>query len=158
AQLAKRVRRGGWQGDGVGPDGWPVEGDDRRCHGAEVIPQRTRDRCDLAFADQVGESDALHGQMQPPGGDQIQAAEPGERGLVIEDELLYAGLVFEGEVAGVEVASWCPARPPPPVVADVFDVLDLGWFHLDGPRDTMEILGHARIAVTMEIYTSADGA
>ena len=25
------------------------------------------------------------------------------------------------------------------------------------PRDTMEILGHARIAVTMEIYTSADG-
>jgi integrase len=26
------------------------------------------------------------------------------------------------------------------------------------PRDTMEILGHARIAVTMEIYTSADGA
>src|SRR5215469_17240899 len=24
------------------------------------------------------------------------------------------------------------------------------------PRDTMEILGHARIAVTMEIYTSAD--
>jgi integrase len=25
------------------------------------------------------------------------------------------------------------------------------------PRDTMEILGHARIAVTMEIYTSVDG-
>jgi integrase len=25
------------------------------------------------------------------------------------------------------------------------------------PRDTMEILGHTRIAVTMEIYTSADG-
>jgi integrase len=25
------------------------------------------------------------------------------------------------------------------------------------PRDTMEILGHARIAVTMEIYTAADG-
>lgn len=25
------------------------------------------------------------------------------------------------------------------------------------PRDTMEILGHARIAVTTEIYTSADG-
>jgi integrase len=24
------------------------------------------------------------------------------------------------------------------------------------PRDTMEILGHARIAVTMEIYTAAD--
>ena len=24
------------------------------------------------------------------------------------------------------------------------------------PLDTMEILGHARIAVTMEIYTSAD--
>jgi integrase len=24
------------------------------------------------------------------------------------------------------------------------------------PRDTMEILGHARIAVTMEIYTGAD--
>ena len=26
------------------------------------------------------------------------------------------------------------------------------------PRDTMEILGHARIAVTMEIYTAADEA
>ena len=26
------------------------------------------------------------------------------------------------------------------------------------PRDTMEILGHARIAVTMEIYTGADDA
>ena len=26
------------------------------------------------------------------------------------------------------------------------------------PRDTMEILGHARIAVTMEIYTGADEA
>ena len=25
------------------------------------------------------------------------------------------------------------------------------------PRDTMEILGQARMAVTMEIYTSADG-
>lgn len=25
------------------------------------------------------------------------------------------------------------------------------------PRDTMEILGHARIAVTIEIYTAADG-
>ncbi|MBV9094870.1 MAG: hypothetical protein JO132_13510 [Streptosporangiaceae bacterium] len=26
------------------------------------------------------------------------------------------------------------------------------------PRDTMEILGHARISVTMEIYTAADDA
>jgi integrase len=26
------------------------------------------------------------------------------------------------------------------------------------PRDTMEILGHSRIAVTMEIYTAADDA
>jgi hypothetical protein len=40
-----------------------------------------RDRCDLMFVDLVGESDVLHGQMQPPAWDQIQAAEPDERGL-----------------------------------------------------------------------------
>jgi hypothetical protein len=132
-QLAKRVGRVGWQGDGVGPYGWLVEGDDWRCDRVEVIPQRGRERCDLTFADLVGESDALHGQVNPPSRDQIEAAEPGECGLVVKDELLHGGLVFEGEVAGVEMASWCPAWPPPPVVADGRDVLDLGWFHQDGP-------------------------
>ena len=40
AQLAERVDRFGWQSDRIGPDGWPVEGDDRRRDRAEVVPER----------------------------------------------------------------------------------------------------------------------
>jgi hypothetical protein len=71
---------------------------------------------DLVGGDVGGVADALHGEVEPSTGDEVEAGVAGDFGLVGVDEVMDLVLAVEGDVPGVEAGSDLPAWSPPGAV------------------------------------------
>src|SRR5262249_1690540 len=99
-------------------DGWPKQQGEWRTI-TEPAADRTRDRSHHVVRHLIDEADALHGQVQPRLRYQREPWQLSKLALVVSDESVQLGPVLEGQVPGVELAVITPARPTPPVAADV---------------------------------------
>lgn len=67
----------------------------------------------------VGEADALHGEVEPLEGDEVEAGDVVECLMVSSHKLVELVLALKGEMPGVEPPVGVPSWPPPPVVAEL---------------------------------------